>query len=538
MSQVTLPPPDRASIAGKFLPPQEHVPLIVVGAGTAGCAAAIEAAKAGVSVMLVDENPVSAGLVGMDVPLYFGGRTTNAVQTPERLVERVLEANPALAEAFELGVDVRLSTSVWGAWVKGPGLNHLGAGLAGLADEEKSWMVGFDRLIVATGARDLNFTFAGSDQPGVMGAQGFHTLLASYDAFAGRRLAIVGSGDLALQTAETALAAGLDVAALIEVRDAPQGQADQVAALAEKGVAIVTGHVPLEARGDAEGVSALVIVDRGDADRRQKIACDTVVMAVGAVPVIELLDVLGARREMAPGRGGHVPVSDEGGATSLDAVFVAGDCAGLGQEAAASGRRAARAALAPLGEADGVPAAAADASGPAETNGQPGGDGLTYQLDWARAMLATGGEEVLACICEDVTRGDLLGVKPPRYLGWRSNAIARRDLVTLAGDGPVNQDQIKRLTRACMGPCQARRCREQVALMMAIGAGEPAESVPLAGYRAPVRPLPLSVLADWQESAEMDEGWNVWFGIATQWIGYEDIGTTREAEQLAAGMPY
>ena len=89
-----------------------------------------------------------------------------------------------------------------------------------------------------------------------------------------------------------------------------------------------------------------------------------------------------------------------------------------------------------------------------------------------------------------------------------------------------------------MGPCQARRCREQVALMMALGANVAPETVPLAGYRAPVRPLPLSVLADWQESADMDAGWNVWFGIATQWIGYEDIGTEREAEQLRAGMPY
>lgn len=529
MVQTTLPSPDRFSIAGKLVPPTERAELVIVGAGPAGCAAAIEAAGAGVKVMLVDENPVSPVLIGMDVPFHFGGRATPSVQSPERLVERVLENNPALGQAWELGVDVRLSTYAWGAWVNGPGLRSLSTGLVGLADETRSWLVGFDRLIVATGARDLNLSFAGSDQPGVMGAQGFHALLARYEAFAGRRLVILGTGPLALDTAALAFERGLDVAALVEVRDEAQGPAESLAALLARGVEVVTGHVPFAARGDAEGLTGLVLVERDDPERRHEIACDTVCLAVGSVPVIELLDVLGARRTMAPDRGGHVPVSSTEGVTSLADVFVAGDCAGLGGDAAAAGRAAARTALLSLGRTVETAPASLAPSVP---------DVLPYQLDWARALLATGGTDVLACICEDVTRGELMGVQPPRYLGWRSNAIARRDLGTLAEDGPLDQDQIKRLTRACMGACQARRCREQVALLMALGADVPAESIPLAGYRAPVRPLPLGVLADMEERADMDEGWNVWFGIATQWISYDDIGTEREAEQLRAGMPY
>ena len=529
MPDTTLPLPDRFSLAGKAARPSEHVELLIVGAGAAGCAAAVEAARGGARVVLVDENPVAGGLVGMDVPFHFGGRATAAVQSPERLVERVLESNPALAEAFELGVDVRLSTSVWGAWVNGPGLRSLSTGLAGLADETRSWLVGFDRLILAAGARDLNLSFAGSDQPGVMGAQGLHALLARYDAFAGRRLVVLGTGPLACDTAALALDRGLDVAAMVEVRDQPQGPDEALAALRARGVEIVTGHVPLSARGDAEGLIGLVLVGRDDPNRRRDIECDTVCLAVGAVPAIELLDVLGAKREMAPERGGHVPVSSPEGATSLPHIFVAGDCAGLGGDAAAAGRAAAGAALRSLGRTvEAAPSPAAPVSA----------DALSYQLDWARALLDTGGTEVLACTCEDVSRAELLGVQPPRYLDWRSNAIARRDLGTLAADGPLDQDQIKRLTRACMGACQARRCREQVALTMALGAAVPAKDIPLAGYRAPVRPLPLAVLADAEESAEMAENWNVWFGIVTQWVGYDDIGTEREAEQLRAGMPY
>ncbi len=528
--RLTLPSPDRHSIAGKTRAPDERAEIVVIGAGPAGCAAAIEAAKAGASVVLVDENPVSPGLIGTDVPFHFGGRASSAVQSPERLVERVLASNPALAEAFELGVDVRLSTSAWGAWVAGPGLKlHPEGGIVGLADETRSWLLGFDRLIVATGARDLNLSFAGSDQPGVMGAQALHALLSRYEAFAGRRLVVLGTGDLAVCTAELALEHGLEVAALVEARDTPQGDAARLSALEARGTEILTGRVPLAAEAGPDGVTVLVLTSvAGDGERRT-IDCDTVCLAVGAVPVIELLDVLGAKRTMDSARGGHVPVLGNNGATSLPHVFAAGDCAGLGGEAQAAGRSAARAALASLGrEAEAAEALPAT----------PGPDALAYQLDWARALLATGGEEVLACLCEDVTRGELLAVQPPRYLGWRSNAIARRSLRTLAEDGPVDQDQIKRLTRACMGACQARRCREQVALTMALGANVAPETIPLAGYRAPVRPLPLAVLADAQEPEAMARDWNVWFGITTQWVGYDDIGTEREDEQLRAGMPY
>ena len=67
---------------------------------------------------------------------------------------------------------------------------------------------------------------------------------------------------------------------------------------------------------------------------------------------------------------------------------------------------AGRAALRTLGKAPEV----AEISEDVAQDNRPGAqDGLGYQTDWASAMLATGGPDVLACICEDVTRGDLLG---------------------------------------------------------------------------------------------------------------------------------
>ena len=49
---------------------------------------------------LVDENPLGAGLIGMDVPLLFGNRWTAAVQNQGRMLEQILATNPGLEEAF------------------------------------------------------------------------------------------------------------------------------------------------------------------------------------------------------------------------------------------------------------------------------------------------------------------------------------------------------------------------------------------------------------------------------------------------------
>jgi hypothetical protein len=66
-------------------------------------------------------------------------------------------------------------------------------------------------------------------------------------------------------------------------------------------------------------------------------------------------------------------------------------------------------------------------------------------------------------------------------------------------------------------------------LLLALASGKSVAEIPLAGYRAPVRPLPLSVLSDISETQAMRDDWDVWFGIATQWVPYDDIGTEREA---------
>jgi thioredoxin reductase len=509
---------DPASTAGKAPVAAEHVPLIVIGAGTAGLAAALAAAKAGIATMLIDEHPVASALMGLDVPFHFGQRMNGAVQNKARMIERIVETNPGLAEAFDLGIDVQLGVYVAGAFVNGPTVHTLAKPVLALADEERSWMVSFDRLIVAAGARDLGMSFAGWEKPGVMGAQAATALLQRYRAFDGRRLVVMGSGAVGLQTALTALENGLTIAGIVEIAPSVQGPETLQAQLAARGVPFYTGHAIKEAVGKTE-VEGVVTVRLDAADQpvalsEATIACDTVVTAIGTVPTIELLDVLGCRLAFRSELGGYVPVVDHEGCTSVPCVYAVGDCAGTFDAklldpsiAEAEGRRAGNAAARALGTTP--------VETTTETTVAVGPEHHSHWQRWLRAEIAASGWDVHICQCEEVTRRELVELRPPRYLNWGSSQMQARSLETLAQDGPINQDQVKRLTRAGMGPCQGRRCREQVQMLLATATNSGVSDIPLASYRAPVRPLPLSVLWPHEEPQEMRDNWVGWFDIPT-----------------------
>jgi len=456
-------PRDAFDLTGKIAAPGERFDTVVVGAGPAGTAAAIDAARAGRRVLLVDENPVPATAMGGDVPLFYGGRMTAAVQHPGRMIETLCLTNPDLEAAFDAGVDVRLGTAAWGLYANGPALAALPEPLLGLADAEGSTMVGFRELVLATGARDVVLGFPGWDQPGMMGAQGFHALLTRYQALASRRIVILGSGALALETALLAHTHGIDVAAIVEVGDKPAGPAHLRDAIAAAGLAVAVATVVLRAEGGIDGVARVVLRDPGG---ERIVTADTIVLAVAVEPATELRDAAGA-----------LPAG---------LVRLVGDAA------------------------------------------LPGAD-AGYIAAWAAALAAVSPPDTVVCQCEGVTRGDLTGVQPPAYLD-RPAALAARSLATLHADGPLDPDQIKRLTRAGMGACQGRRCRTQVAALLTAASGVAA---PVATYRNPVRPVPLGVLADRDEPAALAAGWDVWFGIPTQWTPYADIGTDAE---FASGL--
>jgi thioredoxin reductase len=530
---------DPKSIAGKGPVAEKHVPLVVVGAGPAGLAAALAAAECGLETMLVDEHPVSAALMGLDVPLHFGQRMNAAVQNKERLVERIVDSNPGLALAFERGIDVQLGVYAWGAFANGPSVHSIPRPVLGLADEGRSWMVSFERLILATGARDLGLSFAGWEKPGVMGLAGALALIRRYDAFTGRRILILGSGAAALELAETALARGLEIAAVVEVAGEANGPGALVRSLAVRGVPFLMRHAIKEAKGSAEVEAAVVVLldaaGQPVSGSEREIACDTIVTAIGLVPTVELLDVLGCKLQFRSDEGGYVPVRDGSFRTSRPDVFAIGDCAGVNNgkrlspaSAESEGRLAGLAAAAELGVLASEEAARLRQA-VTRPSLAPAAEQHGRWQAWLRAEIAVGGWDVHVCQCEEVSRGDVVALRPPTYLDWGSSQMKGRDVASLAADGPINQDQVKRLTRAGMGQCQGRRCREQVQMLLADAGGVAVGEIPLASYRAPVRPLALSVLWPEEETEAMREHWDVWFGIPTQFTPHWEMDAVSPA---------
>jgi len=504
---------------------------VVVGAGVAGAAAAIEAARAGVRVTLVDENPIGNSMMALDVPQFFGNRTTDPLPAKDVMLERLTAANHALAEAEEAGVEVLLGTCVWGAFRNSATSRVLDGPQLGLADDQRSWMIKYDRLIVAAGARDLAMSFPGSGMAGAMGANGAHALLSRYQALTSRRMVVLGAGDLGLNTARMAQDQGVEVAAVVDVSASVRGDEALMTRLQDTGVEIYTSHTIREAIGTADEIESVVLVEIDEdfapiAGTDKVVSADTVCLAIGLVPNVELLGLLGCDLTFAFERGGWAPVHDDGMRTSVDSVFVAGDVAGFhdgmvlnAEIARTQGRLAGLAAAESLGAIDKDEAlarrnhlqpVALDAT-PAETHSD-------WQR-WHRSLVNAGGLNVFACQCEEVTRAEVIGLQPPRYLAWGSEQANRRGVRTQAKDGPVNSDQVKRLTRAGMGHCQGRLCREQVSLLLAEESGADIAEIPLMSYRPPVRPLPLRVMWPHEEPEQVRSEWPKWFSPTNRVLG-------------------
>ena len=521
---------DVKSTAGKRLLVREHTELLIVGAGPAGLSAALEAARLGMQVVLVDEHPVDPGLMGLDIPFHFGQRMSGAHRGNAAIV-KLAESDPRLAEAFEAGVDVRLGVAVWGLFAHGLGQRWIEGRVAGLSDGHNVWFMRFDKAILACGRRDLGLAFPGWELPGVMGVTAADALLRRYDAFNARKCAIVGSGVEATTFAKAALQAGRDVVALIEVAEAPLDH-EGCTQLAEQGVPILTGSMIARAMGGATGVERIQCIKLGTEAASTELECDTVVLAVGAVPAIDLLDVAGARIAFVAEQGGYVPLTDAEGRTSVPMLFAVGDCVGFTAAktrdpaiAASEGARAAAAAA--VAVADHWPPPP-DKKEPAASDDEVS----KTRMRWAAAVMTVADTETHVCQCEQVSIADLLGVQPPRYLRRNQPAMQARDITTLARDGTLNQDQVKRLTRAGMGTCQGRRCREQIGAILALATNTPLSAIPLPSYRAPVRPLPLSVLATLEEESALTENWHGWFGIEGQWVPYWELA--KESDQTGS----
>jgi NADPH-dependent 2,4-dienoyl-CoA reductase/sulfur reductase-like enzyme len=363
------------------------------------------AAGSGRRVAIVDENPTPGGQI------WRGGQA----QADSR------QAAAWFRRAEGAGVEFLAATQV----VAQP---HAGVLLAETAGEARD--LEYEKLIIATGARELLLPFPGWTLPNVTGVGGLQSLVKSGLPIAGKKVAVAGSGPLLLAVAAFLRKHGADVQLIAE--QAPlkpiarfglglfghpaklvQGIGYKLGLL---GVRYVTSCWPARADGDRQ----LESVTFRTPHKEWTVPCDYLACGFGFVPNLELASLVGCDI-----RHDSVQV-DPWQETSIPGVYCAGEPTGIGgvDLALVEGQIAGYAAVGKKNEAAGL-------QGDKEKCLRFAGS-----LDRAFALrdelreLAT--PETIVCRCEDVTRGRL---EP--YESWRAAKLQ---------------------TRCGMGPCQGRVC--------------------------------------------------------------------------------
>ena len=250
-----------------------HCDVLIIGGGAAGIAAALGASATGARVIVCDEQAEFGGSL-----LSEPGVTIDGWPAPDWVREAIAT----------LGGSVTLlpRTTAFGAYPANLiGLaqrltDHPAQPAAGIP-RERLWHVRAGRVILAAGAIERPLIFPGNDRPGIMLAGAARTYLHRYGVKVGSRAVVVTADDSAYRAAADLLAAGVAVAAVVDLRPKHEGAAVD---------AVRAAGIPIHSGMTIGGTAGWRRVDSVRlADGQTIIACDTVLMSGGWTPSVHLL---------------------------------------------------------------------------------------------------------------------------------------------------------------------------------------------------------------------------------------------------------
>jgi NADPH-dependent 2,4-dienoyl-CoA reductase/sulfur reductase-like enzyme len=459
----------------------ERTELVVVGAGPAGLTAAIEAARAGVDVAVVDENRRPGGQIFRQLPDGFAVTDGAALGTEFRRGQQLLGELAGLPIRFLFG------SLVWGIFEDR---------VLEVIDDDRSFRLGAEAIVIATGAYDRPVPLPGWTLPGVFSVGGAQTLLKSQRLLAGRRILMAGTGPLQLVVASQLAKAGGEIVAIADAvpthallrhvwplikgwsltRDGIGYRWD----LLKARVPWIAPSILVRVEGEHEVERAAIATV--DADWRpisgteRTFEVDTVCIGYGLLPSVELARLCGCDLRYDEATDTWLPERDGWFETNKRGIYAVGDGAGIAGAAVAAdeGRIAGLAVASRLGRISDAQLRAATAA-PRRRLHRLGAFraamDAVYRVGLGLHELALA--DTIVCRCEEV-----------RCL----------DVQAAIDDGAATLSQVKAWTRAGMGSCQGRMCSLPIAHVIARRTGGDVEAAGVQTALVPAKPVAIRQL--------------------------------------------
>ena len=261
-----------------------YTDLLIVGGGIAGVQSALQAAKSGKKVMLIEQTA------------HWGGRApVDGVMVDGKPAQDWLDDVIAQLSAME---NVTLHTRFMGVGVYDHGYvlgyeritDH-----APLMDapRHRLWKIRATQVITATGAIERPLSFAGNDIPGVMLASAIRDYVVNWGVSIGDRTVVVTNNDDAYRTALCLVDAGLNVPAIIDAR--PEGGGALMEEARAKGIRVECGKGIAKVKGGKRVTGVVICAQQGEGAPLFELPCDAVAMSGGWSPIVHLWSHCGGK---------------------------------------------------------------------------------------------------------------------------------------------------------------------------------------------------------------------------------------------------
>jgi len=255
-----------------------HCETLIIGAGPAGIAAALAAAKKGDRVILVDEQAELGG---------------SLLSTPDVEIDGVKATNwlgkslKTLAKTENVTLMPR--TTAIGYWhdnfvaLSERLTDHIPDMDVGPVREELH-RIRAGRVILAQGGIERPLVFNGNDRPGVMLASAAQTYLNKYGVAVGNEVAVFTSHDAAYQAAFDLADANIRIPAIIDVRENIRD--DLIMGCTQRGIELILSSFVSKTSGKLRIKSLEAYTPATGAKRTIK--CDAIIMSGGWTPSLHL----------------------------------------------------------------------------------------------------------------------------------------------------------------------------------------------------------------------------------------------------------